>query len=456
MYIILILSIHILYIYNKIIIRSPLELAKKFPNKTIKINLSKYGKIPYGQKIIGKLYYDDSINNKLSCEKLSMNIPDNPKVDESPFILIENGHCGYYIKLNNIQESKGHLAIIINDKPNENISNIIINEPRGNEIIIPGMIISYEDGEIIKNYIKDNINKNIIKDIIFEINIQFENINNIVYYDLFYTPEQENAYIFFNEIEKYDNLLNENAILRIHPVTYIHSEYNSNNKIKKNNCFSSGKYCILSNNNIKGEDKLKESIRQKCIYQYLYENNSREKKSFFKYMNDFYNNCIINNEINKECISKINYQKEIIEKCYFDSFIGTNDEKNNNEYDLILDNKILNDDYKNFHPNLINRIPSLTINGRLYIGPWKGDYIFDSLCSSFLQKPNECNIKLNLSYSFYKIGSIILLILTINVFIYLICKKFLKNKIQENVDSTDINTKINTFINSFLALKDRK
>ena len=224
MYIILILSIHILYIYNKIIIRSPLELAKKFPNKTIKINLSKYGKIPYGQKIIGKLYYDDSINNKLSCEKLSMNIPDNPKVDESPFILIENGHCGYYIKLNNIQESKGHLAIIINDKPNENISNIIINEPRGNEIIIPGMIISYEDGEIIKNYIKDNINKNIIKDIIFEINIQFENINNIVYYDLFYTPEQENAYIFFNEIEKYDNLLNENAILRIHPVTYIHSE----------------------------------------------------------------------------------------------------------------------------------------------------------------------------------------------------------------------------------------
>ena len=173
-------------------------------------------------------------------------------------------------------------------------------------------------------------------------------------------------------------------------------------------------------------------------------------------MNDFYNNCIINNEINKECISKINYQKEIIEKCYFDSFIGTNDEKKNNEYDLILDNKILNDDYKNFHPNLINRIPSLTINGRLYIGPWKGDYIFDSLCSSFLQKPNECNIKLNLSYSFYKIGSIILLILTINVFIYLICKKFLKNKIQENVDSTDINTKINTFINSFLALKDRK
>ena len=449
------------FIKSNIIIRSPLELAQKFPDKKINISLTTFGKIPFGQKITGKIYFDDSLqNNKFSCEKLSMNIPDNPLVDESPFILLDNGICSYYEKIKNVQEAKGHLAIIINDKSQENISNIFINDARGKDIIIPGIIISYKDGEIIKNYIKENINKNIFKEIILEINIHFENNNNIVYYDLYYTPDQQNAYNLLTEIEKYHKELREKAILRIHPVTYTHPEYNISVKIYRKNCISSGKYCIRENNNIKGERLLKQAIKQKCIYKYIFEEEGRNINNFFKYMNEFYYSCLFNkNEMSDKCISQIEnkyFFSDKIEKCYIDSFIGANEEKQNNNYDLILDNKILSDDKINFHSNLINRIPSLTINGRLYTGAWKGDDIFDALCSSFIQKPSQCNAILSSSYSFYKIGSIILLVLALNVIIYLICKKYLKGKIQEKVNSTDINKKISSFVNSFIAVKDTK
>ena len=39
---------------------------------------------------------------------------------------------------------------------------------------------------------------------------------------------------------------------------------------------------------------------------------------------------------------------------------------------------------------LISRVPSLTINGRLYMGSWKPEFVFEAICAALINKPEAC------------------------------------------------------------------
>ncbi len=177
--------------------------------------------------------------------------------------MVREGNCSYFDKVRNIENSGGHLAIIISEREDE-VSGIFLSEEGlGSDITIPAILISKKDGQKLADYYVRHPTKEGIRDIRLEVQFQNENLDNTVRYDVWYSPEQDSAYSFFKEFKDLQKALGGHAILNIHFFTYPHFTYVPNKRVKVENCFGSGLYCMrpgkssISN----GADVIRESIR---------------------------------------------------------------------------------------------------------------------------------------------------------------------------------------------------
>ena len=335
------------------------------------------------------------------------------------------------------------------------------------DISIPAILISKTDGDKIMNYyfsIKDDKEK--ISQIKLEIKFDIGNINNTVNYDIWYTPDTENVYSFLKDFRRYQTAFGEVAKLGVHFVTFPHFSYDPNSNTPKDDCLGSGLYCIRPGKLgiTDGSVIVMESIKQKCIYDIA--NNQNKIGYFWAYMLQFQENCVLKeNNFNQICsneaINSAGLSLEEVNKCLYDSFEGTTYEKENSQYQKIAKNKILDKEYEIRKEHLINRVPSLTINGRLYIGSWRPEFIFEAICAALTKKPEICYAEGKFEreakgFSLMGYIFIILIVIVINIALFLICKEFIKRKVLERISSTNIDTQINTAVNSYIKLQDVK
>ena len=378
--------------------------------------------------------------------------------------MVYKGSCGTIEKVKNIENSGGHLAIIISDK-NDTIGGIFMSDDgSGYDISIPAVLISNSDGKkLVEYYLEHADSHEDIKEIKLEVKFENENKDNTVKYDIWYSPDQENAYIFLNEFKNFQYALGEQAILGIHFFTYPHYDYKPDKKQNISNCLGSGLYCSRpGKSGVKdGTEVIKESLRQKCIYNYAYKDGKKDNRYlFWSYIKKFYLNCVIFDKIDTACSEEVQKILKIpskdIQKCYEDSFIGHKNEKN---YEIYSQNSIFDSDYELRKKNFISKSPSITINERVYLGGWKADYVFESLCSSLIQKPEACYLEqtFNKHIKGVSLGSflsIILVILFTDCILFLICRSIIKKGIEYRVDSSNINSKIDNVVGSYLNLRD--
>ena len=337
---------------------------------------------------------------------------------------------------------------------------------QGSDIAIPAVLISLSDGQKLIEYYSSHPHDRFHR-IRLEIHFLLEKSDNVVRYDIWFTPDQEKVYEFLKEFNRYQKLIDESAILGVHYITYPYFSYNPNENSPIDDCLGSGLYCVRPGNSITdGALIALESIKQKCIYKYTYENkkDSLSKQLFWNYMTKFYDNCLSGkNNYEKICsnniISTIGLQEQEIEQCIYDSFIGSSNEKNKPNFYKILKNKILDEEYETRKRNYITRVPTLTINGKLYDGSWRAEYIFDALCASLNKKPKVCFTEGTLTevqgFSGPAIFIIILIVVSLNITLFIVCKNFIKNKIMDKINSTDINSRIDTVVNSYIALNQQ-
>jgi len=334
------------------------------------------------------------------------------------------------------------------------------------DISIPAILISKTDGEkIINYYMLNKDNKEEIKKIRFEIKFDLENKNNIVNYDIWYTPDTENVYTFFKDFEKYQKALGDSAKMGVHFVTYPHFMYKSEDKTPKDDCLGSGLYCIRPGKLgiTDGRIIVLESIKQKCIYDYTLNQNKLDL--FWKFMIQFHDKCIENENFNEVCsnnvISDVGINSNEINDCVIKSFEGTSYEKQQPEFQKVNKNNLLDNEYQLRKQFSISRVPSMIINGRLYMGNWKPDFIFDALCASLIKKPEACYLEGNSQreikgFSVTSICMIIAFVLFINIFLFAACKKYITDSFNKKIMSTDINARIDTVVNSYIALRETK
>ena len=457
----LFLILYFQQISSHILVRSPPELISEFAEGQIKMSVSNFGHIPYGHSIIGRVLYDANVTeNQLACVPLNREARDNPNVDESPIILIKRGNCSFSEKIYNVEKANGQIAIIMNNVGGPIDKLIMVQDERGKISHIPAVLISKDDGDkIVKFYEKNKDDKEIIKSIRFEIFFEVEQYDGSVNYDLWYSPDIEIVYSMMIGLEKFQNIMKDKAIFNLHAFSYVDFNYDSYSSKEYENCLGSGKYCVfpVKKSISDGRLVLKESIVQKCVWNYSY--NKNDTGVFFKYIKKFYDNCYYLDKFNEDCTNKVLNDLDIysnINQCYKNSFENKEKKKN---FELIYSNKLLDEDYKERRKLMIQRNPSMTINGRLYLGEWDSRLIFEYLCASLIKKPKECyneieENKIKKKSNMFKFVVIIIIVIVINVLVFLFFKNIIKKKIQDRINSTDINSRIDSVVSSYLAMRD--
>ena len=383
----LIIIFHLTTCLFSISITSPPSLSDLFNNLPILTSPSSFGHIPYGKSIPSKLFFnpsDDKINN--ACFHLTDQPHFNSFISSlnpsSPFCVLSNfGDCTFLSKAKNIQLSGAQCAILINDTPNEPIESVLISDYayKGNDITIPVIVMNYENGTTLKQFI---FNNNSSASIDITIHFEITNKTDKVDVNIWYSADDEQIYKLFTDMSKYYNMLLSSAKfvnVNIHVITYRHMEYSeySVNKYAVDHCYGSGKYCIQQNklgiND--GRAIVKEDIRQKCVYAI--------GGNYMKYMEGFYKECICNGMFNEKCAEKVmeneGIKKEDVNQCISDSFINENDDCSRNEF--IMENEILNNEYKIREVNYVEKSPTVFINKKLYFGNINSNYIMEAVCA---------------------------------------------------------------------------
>ncbi len=147
--------------------------------------------MPYGQFVIGRLYYD--VTNKeedYACKPLTgINIVAESRVDRFPIVMVDRGSCTFVSKARNVQRIGGALALII-DNQDENIDKVQLNDDgTGSDIIIPTIMISKSDGEKIKDFfMKNKDDGQVLASIVVSIEFRIVNFkkNNNFYLNLLF------------------------------------------------------------------------------------------------------------------------------------------------------------------------------------------------------------------------------------------------------------------------------
>jgi len=259
---------------------------------------------------------------------------------ETPVIMVDRGNCTFATKAQNVQNVGGEIAMIVYNLPGADpLKFYMKDDGKHKKLNIPTIMISYEDGQVIKDFWKENKDTGLANEI--NLSVKFAMNKTSFGYetiDLYFTSAEEKMYKFLKNFRRFYfaigkliiiiNILNiylERSIYSIIPHYLTFSYYNSTAPVV--NCYYNGVYCLepvpkfgISD----GRNIIAENIRQKCIYTFAYGNNAREK--YWDYMSNFYDDCMdgktdkFNYECSHEVMKKVFLDSEVIDKCVLDSF----------------------------------------------------------------------------------------------------------------------------------------
>lgn len=106
---------------------------------------------------IGRIYFN--ANNSEGCDSevpFTTDYSDDPDGILTPIFLVERGTCKFVTKVRNVQNQGGSLAIIIDNKKTENPDHVIMSDDgTGTGIMIPSILINYEDGQKLLEFLND-------------------------------------------------------------------------------------------------------------------------------------------------------------------------------------------------------------------------------------------------------------------------------------------------------------
>jgi hypothetical protein len=199
------------HIYTDIIVRSPSSLRAKFKNGSIKTSYALFGYNPYGYTLTGRVFYDpDNTEVDLACdaEKLKGLVTEKSnRVDHAAIVMVDRGNCKFTNKARNIQNAGGKVALIVNYVEGDPTSVIMRDDGTGSDIMIPLVLISKEDGEILKDYYKTNKNNpDALRKLVLDVDFQIEHSRNTAKVEVFMNSDSIEIYKLVQELSKYEEL----------------------------------------------------------------------------------------------------------------------------------------------------------------------------------------------------------------------------------------------------------
>ena len=240
------------------------------------------------------------------------------------------------------------------------------NDGSGDDILIPAVMISKEDGMILQQFMKDiSNNTNLLTTI--ELSINFEMLAwRKARIDLFYTSSDFKVYDLLKEFTKYQNLLENKDIIIPHLISFSDFQYSPNETKNRENCLGFGKYCSepIKEKGITSENIIMENIRQMCVFNV---GRTTNQELYLKYMLKFHDWCR-DLDFTEKCSDNIlslemKNDMDEIQKCVKNSFSGNYLFKlDQNKTNLFLDDSLKT--LKNYE---VYFLPSIFVNNRTYM-----------------------------------------------------------------------------------------
>jgi hypothetical protein len=404
--------------------------------------------------------------------------------------MVDRGNCKFIEKARNIQNAGGKVALIVNNNDADPTSVIMRDDGTGSDIMIPLVLISKKDGEILKEYYNNNKkNPDALRKLVLDVDFQIEHSGNTAKVEVFMNSDSVEVYKLVQSLSKYDELrkyyfiilflvqyVNYTPYYLTFPKVDFDDKIAPENRKPDPNCLGGGKYCArpyYSYEKLSPIEVVKENLLQKCIWQYSNTTNTMYK--YFGYLNYFYENCYKakddegNQEFTVECgkaqMTRTQLPVKEIEKCYADSFTLPEKAVSNElvNYETILNNKIFDSDLDMKKQMNVRLMPAIFINGKQFWGTYEKKAILEAICSGILKKPDICfkegGFVLNNSIkvrTFWKIALlVVLLVIGISLIIFIACRKYMTQSVADKISDSDIDLKVNTVVTSYLALKDR-
>lgn len=290
----------------------------------------------------------------------------------SPLILAERGGCSFVTKARNIQRWGGRVAVIIDNKAYESPEQIImIDDGTGSDILISSVLINFENGTTLKEFITKN------DSVIAHLGIDFsiDAPDDRVEYEIYYSLGDLLGYKIMKDFNSYRQKLGKKVLFT--PYISIKKDYNNRYRTySEEDCDGKLDYCVqMIDQKIKstGREMLSEGVRQICIYKTEKDNKNADK--FWKYITKISDEC--NGEFTEACSVKVQQSvginDKLVSKCFDSEFFN-----------------ILSEEYNSSLHAGIHYTPAMVVNNVTIRGILEAPLMFSTICKGFNTTIDEC------------------------------------------------------------------
>lgn len=175
---------------------------------------------------------------------------------------------------------------------------VMSDDGTGTGIRIPAMLISQKDGQILKNFLTTQPPE-VAELASLSAEFIFENVQNEVNWQLYYTSANDKALDFLRNFKEYQEKVADDVSFEPKLVTWACPYCDSD--FKRKECFSDGKYCSMNHRgtNVVGKDILLEDLRQHCLFKLLSNEANDQSAKWWDYIQYAHRMCY--EEINEDC-----------------------------------------------------------------------------------------------------------------------------------------------------------
>jgi len=129
-----------------------------------------------------------------------------------------------------------------------------------------------------------------------------------------------------------------------------------------------------------------------------------------------------------------------------------------------LKNSILEKDSTQVEKKLKNALPIIYVNDFTFYGAWTNDNVLEAVCAVMKDKPESCYTQLDGVFEHddwthiktSHLAFIAFIFVLFNLIVFLLCRRCVKNKIDNRMTSDDINDKIGTIVHNYLKMREQK
>lgn len=385
--------------------------------------------------------------NKSGCSEFGNIILDregDPDSDFSPIVIVDRGNCTFVRKSKNVQQLGGALALIVNNEPNRDPEDVImIDDGTGNNIVIPTILISKEDGDNLKKAIKET-DQNLMPGqkreyVVLIVNFEMENPDNRVEYDIWYTSGDKNALTFIAEMHEYNKMLGDHALMTPHIM--VQTCFWCSVTEMQDNCLRPKQtvYCAPPGNYhpLNGKEALRQGLNEICVYKTYKDVDNAEK--WWMYMEKSFK--CLDERYSATCLDQIIKDLDIdpfqIQRCLYD------------------EDELLKSDYESIQSNEIMYNPAVVINQRIYRGILKADHIFSTICAGFNETPPECEKVLGITQTKGTVGLstilwIVGMLIIINILLICCYRRYSRREMKD-----EMQLQISSMMSQYFAISDK-